>query len=231
VSREQPGRREFLPNGFRPGSQVFYKVVDYPALHYLTNWTFLSSWPHPTKYYADMHLDEAVFADFELFLQLCAQKHLDCRLYINPAHASLDGEGLRAAGLWEEMETWKRRVTHMAQEHGVPLWDFSGYNSVTTEPVVTPMHYYWDSSHFTEEVGGWILDRIMGATGTGQIPTDFGVRLTDEDVEAYLAAVRVNRESYVRAHPQEAAALARSYASYLKGEALDVTRTEHMFAN
>jgi hypothetical protein len=111
------------------------------------------------------------------------------------------------------------------------LWDFSGYNSVTTEPVATPMQYYWDSSHFTERVGGWILTRVMGGTETGQIPADFGVSLTDENVEAHLAAVRADRDSYVRMHPQEAAELAHSYSSYLHGEPLDITRIAHIFAN
>jgi len=230
-SARHPDRREFLANGFRPGDQVFYRLRNWPNLHIATNWTFLSSLPRATKYYADMALDDQVFADFEQILAICNERRIDCRLYINPAHMSLDGEGLRAAGQWSALEEWKRRITRMANAHAVPLWDFSGYNSVTTETVRTPMKYYWDSSHFTVPVGDWIVARVMGAASANTgIPDDFGVKLTPAGIEAHLESIRADRERFAAAHPAEIADLARDFDQYLHGAPLDLTRTAGIFA-
>jgi len=43
------------------------------------------------------------------------------------------------------------------------LWDFSGYSSVTTEALPASgshaeMEFYWDSSHFKDIVGDFVLD-------------------------------------------------------------------------
>ncbi len=45
----------------------------------------------------------------------------------------------------------------------IPLWDFSGYSSVTTETLPASgshaeMEFYWDSSHFKDIVGDFVLD-------------------------------------------------------------------------
>jgi hypothetical protein len=229
TSRNQPDRREFLSNGFRPGNMVFYKVADYQKLHYYTNWIFLTSSPQATKYYADMALDADVFAEFGALLDLCRDRGLDCRLYINPAHATLDGEAIRAAGLAGPMEEWRRRITHIAGEHRIPLWDFGGYNSITEEPVATPMKYYWDSSHFTVGVGNWILTRVMGGSDA-TLPADFGVQLTDTNIDAHLQAMRDAREQYAARNPESTATLAHAFESYLHGAPLDVQRLEGTFS-
>lgn len=231
TSHRTPARREFLANGFRPADQAFFGLTDYSKAQYYVNWTFLSSLPNSTKYYADMSLDEEVFAEFERVLTLCNERHIDCRFYISPAHMALDGEGVRAAGLWQAMEDWKRRITRLTSDHGVPLWDFSGYNSVTTEPVETPMKYYWDSSHFTVGVGNWIIARAMGASAAEyNIPDDFGVLLTPENIDAHLQSVRADRERYASAHPDEIAERLHSYAEYLHGEPFDDNAVAGLFA-
>jgi hypothetical protein len=229
TSRRQPLREEFRANGYRPGKFVFYKVQDYKKLHYYTNFIFLSALPRPIKYYADISLDDGVFADFESFLEICTEHHLDCRLYMNPAHSSLEGEGLRAAGKWEMFETWKRRIAQIADSHQIPLWDFSGYNTVTTEPVATPMKYYWDSSHFTELVGNWIVARVMNEADAS-IPADFGRLVTIANIDAHLSEIRANRERYATSHPAEVAEMATEYQGFLQGVPLDPLMVQGMLA-
>lgn len=119
-----------MPNGYRP--QAFYGLKNYPASHYYTNWIFLTPTGKGTKYYSEMELNEQVFVEFSELLDLCKAKGIDVRLFINPAHALLDGEGIRALGKLEMQEDWKRRITLIAAKHNMPLWDFSGYNSVTS---------------------------------------------------------------------------------------------------
>jgi hypothetical protein len=225
ASAQQPGRREFLPNGYRP--QAFYGIKNYANAHYYTNWIFLTSKPQNTMYYSGMALHDEVFDEFEAILVFCYRKRIDLRLYINPAHAHLDGEGIRALGKLEMFENWKRRLTEIAGRHNVPLWDFSGYNSVTTEPVKTPMKYYWDSSHFTETVEDWILKRIFGSDDL--IPADFGLRLTAKNIEAHLDAIRRDRERYVIANRSMLLALENDYKAIIDGAPLDPSRLKEMY--
>jgi hypothetical protein len=227
TSHSQPERKEFLSNGFRPGNFVFYQVKSYEALHYYTNYIFMSSLSSQTKYYAEVTSDQGVFDDFEDILKICATNSIDVKLYISPAHANLDGEGILAAGKWQMMENWKRKVVMLAGRYNVPIWDFSGYNSITTESVRTPMTYYWDSSHFTEVVSDMILKRIF--TEGVNVPTDFGVLLSDENIERHLATIRNNRQKYAENHKVELRSLNESYQLFLNGGAMDIKKTEGMF--
>jgi hypothetical protein len=91
-----------------------------------------------------------------------------------------------------------------------PLWDFSGYSSITTEPLPPPgsrreMNYYWDSSHFKQEVGDWVLDRLFHSQGG--VPADFGVELTADNIDDVLARIRADRARYRRWHPADVAAI------------------------
>lgn len=225
TSRRQMQRREFLPNGFRP--QAFFSLKNYPAAHYYTNWVFLTPRPQSTIYYSKIVLNETVFSDFNSILELCGQRGIDVRLYINPAHAHLDGEGIRAVGKWDVFEDWKRRITTIADKHNVPLWDFSGYNSVTTEKVESPMKYYWDSSHFNELVSDWIVKRIFHKDEG--VPDDFGVLLNPQNIERHLASVRGDRDNYVAGNKSELELLQAEYKAIIKGAPLDANRMIGMY--
>jgi hypothetical protein len=225
TSHLQPLRREFLPNGFRP--QAFYLLKNHPAIHYYTNWIFLTPKPQGTIYYSKMALNEAVFEDFEALLKLCAQNGIDVHLYINPAHCHLDGEGIRAVGKWAMFENWKRRITSIAYQHHVPLWDFSGYNSVTTEKVESPMKYYWDSSHFTEIVSDWIIKRIFDKSE--EVPSDFGVLLSPQNIESHLELIKASREKYIRSNKLEMDRIQADYFAIINGAPLDANRAKGAF--
>jgi hypothetical protein len=219
ASRAQPGRREFLSNGYRPGQFVNYRLLDYRKLHAYTNLVFLSRSVTGTPYYGVFSTDEGTYRDFVELLALCRAKGIETVLFISPAHATLDGEVVRQVGLWDVMENWKRRIAAISAEYNVPLWDFSGYNSVTTEAVKTPMQYYWDSSHYTELVATMILGRILGKTPDGiTIPGDFGILLTPSSNETHLAQIRLDREAYARTHPDEVALIQRLDREAISGK-------------
>jgi hypothetical protein len=197
ISHSQPERREFLPNGYRPGRYVFYQLRDYPKLHYYTNWIFLSSKPTSTPYYGIYTTDEATFADFEDILAMCKRYDVECKIFITPAHANLDGEGIKAAGLWPAFERWKYRLTAITSKYNIPLYDFSGYNSITTEEVRSPMNYFWDSSHFTEKTANMILLRMLKCVEARRlVPTDFGIILTPANIDEHLAKTRSEQAKY-----------------------------------
>jgi hypothetical protein len=224
-SRNQNDRNEFLPNGYRP--QAFFKLKNYPAAHYYTNWIFLSPTQKGTKYYSNLKLNDQVFADFEQILSICRENNIELHLYINPAHAHLDGEGLVTLGHWEMNEEWKRHISKLATTWRIPLWDFSGYNSITTERVSNGMIYYWDSSHFKEIVGNWILDRMLG--DSSRVPQDFGILVTSDNIESHLTTIRANRNSYVNSHRSEIAILHEDFRRIIGGSPIDLQKSGGMF--
>ena len=160
------------------------------------------------------------FDDITEIIAFCRSHAIDLRVFVTPAHAH-QSEIAFLTGEQPVIERGKRRlVAALAQDAirsgrpAFPLWDFSGYSRVTTEPVPDDprreMAYYWDSSHFKAGVGDWVLDRVLGADGgPGDAPpTDFGRRLTPESLEPELAAIRAGHETYARAHPADVAQLA-----------------------
>ncbi len=153
-------------------------------------------------------------------IAFCHEHDIDLRIFITPAHAH-QMEISAVAGEWPKIEAGKRALVAMladdAAQHSrprsFPLWDFSGYSSVTTEPVPpadthTEMRFYWDSSHFKQQVGDWVLDRLFGEVpASNPPPADFGVQLTSATIDAALADIRLGRTSYRLSHPNEEAQL------------------------
>jgi len=134
------------------------------------------------------------------------------RLYINPTHA-LSMDALYWRGKWSAMEQWQASLAQLAQrqrEQGcdVRLFDFSGYNSITSEaiPQVSgqrEMQYYWEASHYRDNVGHLILARLFG--GEPVPPDDFGVELKPASLPAHHAAMRAARDRYHQTHLEETA--------------------------
>ncbi len=157
---------------------------------------------------------------FRKLLRLAHRREVKLHLFISPSHARL-WEAWRLASTWPHIEEWKRAVVAANQEEArvagrppFPLWDFSGYNSITTEPVPPAgdrdslMRGYWEGSHYSAATGRLVLDRLFGhEKPTRPLPDDFGVRLNEANIEAHLAAVRAAGERYRLASPQDVAEL------------------------
>ncbi|MGK5065138.1 hypothetical protein [Janthinobacterium sp. LB3P112] len=136
------------------------------------------------------------------------------RLYINPTHA-LTLDSLYWRGKWDAMEAWQRDLAQLAGRYrrlgcDVRVYDFSGFNSITSEaiPQVTgapAMRYYWEASHYRDNVGRFILARLFG--GPLPPPADFGAELTETGIAAHHAATRAARERYHAQHAEETAYL------------------------
>ncbi|MGK5037837.1 hypothetical protein [Janthinobacterium sp. LB3P118] len=136
------------------------------------------------------------------------------RLYINPTHA-LTLDALYWRGKWDAMQQWQRDLAQMAGRYrrqgcDVRVYDFSGFNSITSEPIpqvtgAREMRYYWEASHYRDNVGHFILARLFG--GAPRPPADFGVELTESGMVAQHAAMRAERERYHAQHADETAYL------------------------
>jgi len=148
---------------------------------------------------------------FQKALERFCQQQTVFNLYINPTHAVLM-DSLYWTGQWDLMEDWKRTLTKTIdtlKQLGcqIKLTDFSGFNSITTEPLpqvtgLETMRNYWEASHYRSHVGKMILERLFLADAD-KLPADFGVELNPTTIEAYLAAERRNRDAYHESHQQQ----------------------------
>ncbi|MCT7993934.1 hypothetical protein [Laspinema olomoucense] len=140
--------------------------------------------------YEISHLEEV-----KTIVKLCAEHQIECHFFISPAHAT-QWESIRLSGAWEIFEEWKRNLAEIT-----PIWDFSGYNSITTEPLSRTMTNYMDSSHYYKEIGDLVLNRIF-QYNQEIVPEDFGVLLTPETVENHLKKIIKAREIWATNNPE-----------------------------
>jgi hypothetical protein len=133
---------------------------------------------------------EASFANLERMIALSRERGIRLVVYVPPVHAALL-EAMRVRDRWRDYRTWLRRLAKLT-----PYWDFSGYNTITTEKIERRMSWYWDISHCRKAVGDMILDRIYGS-GTDGIPSDFGVYVTAETVARHIAGIEQARAEWI----------------------------------
>ncbi|MFQ5509983.1 MAG: hypothetical protein ACE5FN_11715 [Leptospirillia bacterium] len=107
-------------------------------------------------------------AAFDELVALLKERSVEAVFVINPVHATRIRHFKP-----DEYGDWLR---HLATS-GAEVWDFSGYNPVTTDN-----HLYYENSHFTRRVGDLVLGRALGALKPEMLPDGFGVRLTPEVV-------------------------------------------------
>lgn len=150
--------------------------------------------------YFDLHSDyqfsQQYLSDFKSIVELCKQHGITLKVLISPSHAT-QWEAVRATGRWQTFEEWKREIVKI-----VPIWDFSGYNSITTEPISNNMKNYTDNSHYTKEIGDLVLNRVLSYQRE-KVPADFGILLTEKNIESHLAKIRADREAWAKNNSQE----------------------------
>ena len=139
------------------------------------------------------------FDPYRFMLRRAYSEGTDLRLYVTPLNASVR-KLMVELGLGEHYEFWLKELVRINEEEAaraarkpLPLWDFSDVNTITGEAVPlptdpNPMRWSWDFSHYRKAAGDLILDRVLDHGEAGRdLPADFGVRLTGENVAAHVA--------------------------------------------
>jgi hypothetical protein len=143
---------------------------------------------------------------------------IDLIVVVSPTHVRLF-EVIAVKGLWSYFEQWKRLLVSLNEEIAFqhsrtpyPLWDFSGYNYYTIEPVPTlgdretAMQWYWESSHYKKELGDLVLDRIFNYIHPERTIVDgFGIQLTSNNIESHLQQIRNDRQHWRDSHTNDVA--------------------------
>ena len=174
--------------------------------------------PPPYKKYGFINAEtgENYWEYYRKMLKIAYEDNIDFRIIINPSHAR-QWEIIRHLGLWDRFEQWKRELVKINEEEAAkfnvspfPIWDFSGYNSFTTETVPdtqdkkTKMQWYYESSHFSKPLGDLVLNKVFNYQEEKQATTSsFGVLLTSENIEDHLLQIRLEQKEYEKTNQED----------------------------
>ncbi len=171
----------------------------------------------PDQRYCFTHSGQPdTIAVFHNMVNFARESGIDIRFVINPIHARML-IALEEIGLWPQYEAWKRDLVAVLAEDAeenhskpFPLWDFSGFNSITTEPIPalgdkrSMMRWWWEPSHYQKAAGDLMLDRVLDyRPGLASVPSDFGILLSPSNIDTWLAETRERGRAYRRDQPKE----------------------------
>lgn len=168
------------------------------------------------EYSFDNQNGKNMLENFRAMVRLAHQHKTDMRMFISPAHARI-WETLATAGLWQHWERWKTELVNINEQEAVlagskpfPLWDFSHYDEISSEPVPpaddkqTEMKWYIDSSHYSRDLGKKIVQRMFGTADEG-IFKSWGKMITSANLAEHLQSIRNARIPYEAGHPNDLA--------------------------
>ncbi len=170
---------------------------------------------------SDCAVTPEVYAVFVRLVERLRETGTRVVTFVSPAHA-LHWETVDALGLWDEFEAWKQNLARLSALHGAEIWDFSGYNSITTQPILESSRYYRDHSHYTEATGHLVLGRIVPEiTQAVDVPSDFGRRLGDEPFAVHQRRIELERAEFRSRNSEQVAWVRRIAARDRVGKRLD----------
>ncbi len=242
-SQDQQGTDWFADDGQRLGPQFFRRPTEsytkHGPRHYFDEIDklevrFQLEWRIPRRPQARRAAkppeprDAATSLDYiESIVRFCREQGIDLRIFITPSHVH-QLEIAAAAGSWPSIENGKRALVKMlaadAAVHGtpIPLWDFSGYSDITTEALPplgshVEMRYYWDSSHFKQEVGDRVLQIILSdGPAAPEAASGFGVRLNADNIDRELEKIRRRQELFRQVRVEEIERIRRLVDSFAR---------------
>lgn len=112
--------------------------------------------------------------DLQDIMRLCRQHGIELRLFTYPYHAHML-DTFAKTGQTHGFELWKSTLAKTLTDEAVAsvkpafvLWDFSTLNAITDEAVPpkgdrkSSMRWYWEAGHFKRELGGLMLEQMLG---------------------------------------------------------------------
>ena len=153
---------------------------------------------------------------FKEIVEKCHQNNIKLYILTSPIHAR-QLEVIRVLGKYTIFEKWKRDLVNTIQQVNQQypnkepflLFDFTGYNSITTEAIPgkdsqEQMKWYTESSHYKPELGNLVLDIVLNYPSINDnIPDDFGIVINNNNIESHLANIRSQQRKYHENFPDE----------------------------
>ena len=161
-------------------------------------------------------------SELKALIHLAYEQKTDLRMFIGPSHAR-QWETIKISGLWDKFEQWKRILVDINEKEAnffhkspFPIWDFSGYNSITSEELpeigdkASRMKYYFESSHYTPLTGKLVINKIYGSTEKDNSLNNFGVNLTSGNLKLHFLELRKEQEKWENNHQRDMSELYKS---------------------
>ncbi len=93
--------------------------------------------------------------------------------------------------------------TSLAQGYGrqaFDIWGFGNHSEIIAEPIYLRRHieqaWFNDGVHYRIKLADAIMDTLWGASG------NIGQKLTEKNIDAYLASTNAIKESFIRSNQQ-----------------------------
>jgi peptidoglycan/xylan/chitin deacetylase (PgdA/CDA1 family) len=196
--------REVQPTFMKDGPRAYFDEIDQQEIRDQSGAPSSKKITEPQP-----NPDESSLSYIRRIIEFCRGHNIDLRIFITPSHAH---QSEISAMLWGDgsLENGKRALVQLLAKDAVlhptqtpiPLMDFSGYSSITTESLPhigsrSEMRYYWDSSHFKEIVGDYVLDSLFDTKShSDPNPYDFGEVLNTSTLDKILLKQREARAAY-----------------------------------
>jgi hypothetical protein len=135
--------------------------------------------PYVPYNYAEKVADQAL-SEIQELISLSKENNFQLIIFINPIYSKLYLNP--AAGLFPVKEKLALITDY---------YDFSGINSVTNNS-----YYSYDGDHYRYIVGDMIIKKIFGS-GKINVPQDFGVFVTRQNVDEHIKRQKLELEKYL----------------------------------
>lgn len=135
-------------------------------------------------------------------IKIANEHHVQLVLFAYPHHAyglEVDQQCGNQLARWQAMKQIAQ-LSEQSAKGSVAIWQFYGYNTITTEPIGDLATYWQDPAHFNFEMGNMMLAEMFNETGNS--PTKLGRLITskhlDEDYQDFLH----QRAEYLQHNPE-----------------------------
>lgn len=165
---------------------------------------------------------------FRDLLSIAYASETDFRMFISPIHAR-QLEVIRLSGLWEQYETWLRKITSISENEArihrkepFPIFDFSSYEGLVAKAVSERLidssvtTWYWESSHYKKSLGDMVLGKVMDF-GFGSASKELSnTLLTTNSIDIHLGQLREAERKYAIEQPDALRQLMRIKCEVVK---------------
>lgn len=137
-----------------------------------------------TGQYKNYQFSYEYLENFKEILSYCKNNNIKVWVYIPPMY-SQHFDAINEAGYFDEFELFKKELSKITE-----YTDFTGHNEITNNK-----NNYWDSSHLRKEMTQIVMAKIFN-DNTINVPKDFGVLVTKQNIDEHLQNLREQIQSY-----------------------------------
>ncbi len=121
---------------------------------------------------------------FKKTIEYCKNNNIQVFVYIPPMYSD-HFDALSSAGYYDEFELFKKELVQV-----VDYVDFTGHNTITNNK-----NNYWDTSHLRKELTVIVMAKLFNDKSK-EIPLDFGVMVSNNNISAHLLNLRQQIKPY-----------------------------------